>query len=170
MQLVAIAAIALIGAAIHWTRKRRTPTRPGEAADTFLVWWLAVAIGIGGILGACAHLFDGPGTAEMIGYTRGNGGFQYENAMGDLSIGIAGVLCIWYRGNFWLAVIIIMSIQYLGDAAGHLYYWFAEDNTRPGNIGAPLYLDFLEPILAWILYRISHEHGGDALQRPRRHA
>ncbi|GAB2830740.1 hypothetical protein GCM10022221_31890 [Actinocorallia aurea] len=169
MQLVAIAAIALLGAALHWARKRRHHTHPAEAADTFLVWWLAVAVGIGGVLGACAHLFDGPATAEMIGYTRGNGGFQFENAMGDLAIGIAGILCVWFRGNFWLAVIIVLSIQYLGDAAGHLYYWIAEDNTKPGNIGPPLYLDILTPILAWILYLLSRAHGGHALQPARRH-
>ncbi|MDX6743996.1 DUF6790 family protein [Actinocorallia sp. A-T 12471] len=170
MQLVFIVAIALIGAALHWARKRRHTTYAGEAADTFLTWWLAVAIGVGGVIGACAHLFDGPATAEMIGYTRGDGGFQFENAMGDLAIGVAGILCIWFRGNFWLAVIIVMSIQYLGDAGGHLYYWLAQDNTKPGNIGPPLYLDIIEPLVAWALYLTSRARGGDALQPRHPHA
>jgi hypothetical protein len=36
---------------------------------------ILVAIGIGGILQAAAHVFDGPATAESIGFTRGDGGF-----------------------------------------------------------------------------------------------
>ncbi|MCD0451685.1 hypothetical protein LO762_21160 [Actinocorallia sp. API 0066] len=161
---VAVVVVALVGAVLHWLRKRRHVTGPAEGVDTFLVWWLAVAVGVGGLLGAGAHLFDGPATAELIGYTRGDGGFQFENAMGDLAIGVAGVLCVWFRGHFWLAVVIIMSIQYLGDAGGHLYYWLAEGNTRPGNIGPPLWLDFIEPIVAWALYAVSRARGGDALQ------
>lgn len=164
MQLVVVAVLALVGAALHWARKRRHVRYPAAMADTFLVWWLAVAVGVGSLVGACAHLFDGPATAEMIGYTRGDGGFQFENAMGDLAIGVAGVLCVWFGGHFWLAVIIIMSIQFLGDAGGHLYYWLAQGDTEPGNVGPVLYLDFLEPILAWALYLVSRARGGDALQ------
>jgi hypothetical protein len=59
-----------------------------------------LAIGVASVVGACFHIFDGPATAELIGYTRGDGGFQFENAMGDLAIGITGILCIRFRGHF----------------------------------------------------------------------
>jgi hypothetical protein len=36
------------------------------------------------------HIFDGEQVAKEICFTRGDGGFQFENAMGDLSIGVAG--------------------------------------------------------------------------------
>jgi hypothetical protein len=36
----------------------------------------------------------------MIGYTRGDGGFQWENAMGDLAIGVVGIMAYWFRGHF----------------------------------------------------------------------
>ena len=119
----------------------------------FLLWWLALAVGVAGIAGAAFHVFDGPAIAEMIGYTRGDGGFQFENAMGDLAIGVAGVLCIWIRGNFWLATIVVTSIQYYGDAlVGHVHQWLANGNTEPGNIGIPLYLDVIVPVVATVLY------------------
>ncbi|GAA0960976.1 DUF6790 family protein [Actinocorallia libanotica] len=162
MQVLVVAVLALIGAAIHW-RLRRRDAGPATAVDIFLVWWLVVAVGVGTTIGAAAHLFDGPAVAEKIGYTRGNGGFQFENAMGDLSIGIAGLLCVRFRGDFWLAVIIVLSIQFYGDGFGHLYYWLAENNTRPDNIGAPLWLDFILPTFAWILYAVSRRRNGDAV-------
>jgi hypothetical protein len=159
MPFIVFAAIALIGAAVQIRRQR------GEgrvAVDTLFVWWMVVSIGLGSIVGAMFHLFDGAQIAEQIGYTRGNGGFQFENAMGDLAIGIAAVLCVRFRGYFWLATLMIVSIQFFGDAGGHIYYWIADGNTRPDNIGIPLVFDFIQPILAIILFWISWRSCGDA--------
>jgi Family of unknown function (DUF6790) len=64
---------------------------------------ILVAILGGGILQAAAHAFDGPAAAESIGFTRGAGGFQFENAMGDLAIGVVGILCYRFRDQWWLA-------------------------------------------------------------------
>lgn len=154
-------AIALIGAALHIYRHRDSD-RPAFKIDTFLVWWLVAAIGVGSIVAALFHLFDGPQIASDIGYTRGNGGFQYENAMGDMAIGIAAVLCARFRGYFWLAVLIVTAIQFYGDAGGHIYFWIAEDNTKPDNIGLPLYAGIIQPTVGLILYWMSWKRGGDA--------
>ena len=79
--------------------------------------------------------------------------FQWENAMGDTSIGVIGILAYWLRGHFWLCTIIVLTIQYIGDGAGHIYFWLAENNTKPYNIGFPLWTDFLVlPIVMWALY------------------
>jgi hypothetical protein len=164
MPSLVLIAIALIGAAIQ-VRRHRERASATFPVDTFLVWWLVAAIGVGGLIGAGYHLFDGRDIAEEIGYTRGNGGFQFENAMGDLAIGVAGVLCLRFRGFFWLAVLLITAIQYYGDAGGHIYYWIADDNTEPGNVGPPLWTDIILPTVGLILYFVSWKEGGDA--RPR---
>jgi hypothetical protein len=129
------------------------------------LWWLALAIGVASVVGAAFHVFDGPAIAEMIGYTRGNGGFQFENAMGDLAIGVTGLLCIRFRGYFWLAVLLVTAIQYYGDAAGHIHYWIADDNTKSGNIGPPLWLDLIVPTVGLILYRL-HARAAGAPEAP----
>ena len=117
-----------------------------------MVWWMVWVVGIASIVGAGYHVFDGPQTAELIGYTRGDGGFQWENAMGDLAIGVVGVMSYWFRGHFWLATIVVLTVQYVGDAAGHIYFWVAENNTKPYNIGIPLWTDILLPIVMWAFY------------------
>jgi hypothetical protein len=77
MALVPFVVIALIGAAIHHHREK--PGRgTASTLQTFLIWWLVVAVGIAGLIGAMYHFFDGPGTAREIGFTNGDGGFQTE--------------------------------------------------------------------------------------------
>jgi hypothetical protein len=142
-----------IGAWIHLRRDTQPRSRE-RTLEIFLLWWLAVPIGVAGVLGAAVHVFDGPATAEMIGFTRGDGGFQFENAMGDLAIGVTGLLCIRFRGYFWLAVLLVTAIQYYGDAYGHFFQWIENDNTDDGNIGPPLWLDLIVPTVGLILYRL----------------
>ncbi|NLG54277.1 MAG: hypothetical protein GX542_01275 [Rhodococcus sp.] len=161
---VFLAVLALIGAFVHWLRVRSKPHSPAAGADIFLGWWLVLAVGVSGFVGAAYHVFDGPAVAEAIGYTRGDGGFQFENAMGDLAIGVLGVMCLRFRGYFWLATIVAMTVQYWGDAVGHVYFWLAQDNTSPDNIGAPLIADIILPLVAWILFAVSAKRGGDAVR------
>lgn len=157
MGTVIAVVIALVGGFVQC---RRHPDRP--TAEVHLVWWMVWVVGIGSIVGAAFHIFDGPQTAAMIGYTRGDGGFQWENAMGDLAIGIAGLMSYRFRGNFWLATIVVLSVQYLGDAAGHLYFWIAQGNTQPYNVGVPLVTDIVLPIVMWALYLGTRRSPGPA--------
>jgi hypothetical protein len=161
MPSLLFALIAVAGATVAIARHRRHG-ESGLAVDTLMVWWLVVAVGLGAVVGALFHLFDGKQIAEQIGYTRGDGGFQFENAMGDMAIGVAAILGRWFRGYFWLAVLVMLSIQYLGDAGGHIYFWLAEDDTEPDNVGLTLAFDFIVPIVAAVLYAISWRRGGDA--------
>lgn len=158
MTTVLAVVIAVVGG---FVQTRRHPGRP--AADVHLVWWMVWVVGVASIVAAAFHIFAGPQTAEMIGYTRGDGGFQWENAMGDLAIGVAGLMAARFRGHFWLATIVVLTVQYVGDAAGHLYFWLARGNTHPYNVGVPLVIDLLLPAVMWALYSASRREGGDAL-------
>lgn len=152
--------VALIGAFVQSRRHRHRP-----AADIHMLWWMVLIVGVVSIIGAGYNVFDGERTAELIGYTRGDGGFQWENAMGDLAIGVVGLMAYRFRGHFWLATIVVLTIQYVGDAAGHIYYWVVENNTNPYNIGVPLWTDILLPIVMWALYAWSWHSNGDAVPK-----
>ncbi len=160
MNVVVAVLIALIGGFLQARRHRDRP-----AVDVHLVWWMVWVVGVASIVGAAYHIFDGANVAEMIGYTRGDGGFQWENAMGDLAIGVLGIMAYWFRGYFWLATIVVLTVQYIGDAAGHIYFWMAQNNTRPYNIGLPLWTDILLPIVMWTLYLRSRRANGDAVSK-----
>jgi hypothetical protein len=146
-----LAVLAPIGAWIHLHR-RPDPHGRARTLEVYLLWWLALAIGVASALAAAEHVFNGAQTAAMIGFTRGDGGFQFENAMGDLSIGVVGLLCLRIRGTFWLAVLVVTAVQYYGDMVGHLYQWLANGNTHSGNIGPPLAVDIIVPTVGICLY------------------
>lgn len=148
--------VALIGAGIHlWRHGEQRGTV--AVSRVLLMYWLGIAIGVASIFGAAFHVFDAKETAEGIGFVpwnpTGTGAFQFENAMGDLAIGVAGLLCFRIRDlKFWLAVVIIATIQFWGDAYGHIHQMVEYDNHEPNNSGAILWIDLLNPAILIVLY------------------
>jgi fatty acid desaturase len=51
-----------------------------------------------------------------------------------LLVGFVGLLCIWRRGEFMTAAVIVAAILLWGDAIGHVMQWVSHDNTDPDNI------------------------------------
>jgi uncharacterized protein DUF6790 len=151
MIFVFYALVALAGAAIHLWRHPDGRDR-ATTVDTILLWWIVVTLGVSGIVGGLYHLFDGAQIASEIGFTRGDGGFQTEVGFGDIALGVAAVLCIWFRDRFWLAVLIVAAISLWGDAYGHIHQAIVNDNHDVDNTGPVLYTDILFPLIALVLY------------------
>ena len=151
MPFIVFAAISLIGAAIHLHRDKQ-PRSTARTLEIFFIWWMVVAVGIASIFGAMFHFFDGPDTAENIGFTNGDGGFQTEVGFADLAIGVLGVLCAWFRDRFLLAAVVAVSVAYLGDGYGHLHQTAIHDNHARDNTGLMLAADFIVPLVAIGLY------------------
>jgi hypothetical protein len=155
--------VALIGAGIHLWR-HPDERRPEQVLGVLLGWWIVVTIGVSGIVGGLFHLLDGSGVANEIGFTRGDGGFQTEVGFGDLALGVAAVLCIWFRDRYWLAVLVVAAISLWGDAYGHIHQAVLHDNHDVDNTGPILYTDIAFPLVAILLYaareRVSSVHRG----------
>jgi hypothetical protein len=143
--------VALAGAGIQLWRHPEA-RKLAAAINTVLLWWIVVTFGVAGIVGALFHLFDGPSVAREIGFTRGDGGFQTEVGFGDLALGVAAVLCIWFRDRYWLAIIVVATISLWGDAFGHIHQEIVNDNHDPDNTGPVLYADIVFPLVALALY------------------
>ncbi|MGK2932159.1 MAG: DUF6790 family protein [Solirubrobacterales bacterium] len=151
--------LGLAVGALHAFRHREGRTR-AEKAGIFLLWWMVITVGVGGIFGAAFHVFDGEQIAKEICFTRGDGGFQFENAMGDLAIGVAAIACYWVRHPmWWAAVILILSIQFFGDGYGHIYQMIEYDNHCVDNTGPVLWADFALPIVAIGLFALMGRNG-----------
>nr|WP_156042614.1 hypothetical protein [Rhodococcus sp. UNC363MFTsu5.1] len=43
-----------------------------------------------------------------------------------------------------------------------MYFWIAEDITKSGNVGPPLWFDIILPVVGFTLYALSYRRGGDA--------
>lgn len=147
--------LALLAAGIHLLRHRGEIHGAGAVSQVVLRYWLGIAVGVGATVGAAFHVFDAQHVAEQICFTRGDGGFQFENAMGDLSIGVVGLMCLWITSpKFWLAVIVVVTVQYWGDAYGHIHQMIVNDNHCVDNTGAVLWTDIATPLIAIVLYAV----------------
>ena len=152
--------VALVGAAVNLWRHpdERGPT---QMVEVVLLWWIVVMIGAAGIVGGLFHLLDGASIAQEIGFTRGDGGFQTEVGFGDLALGVAAALCVWFRDRYWLAIVVVATISLWGDAFGHIHQGIVNDNHDPDNTGPVLYVDIAVPLVALALYiareRLSRE-------------
>ncbi len=150
--------VMIVGAAIHIAMdRRRHGHRPGRAVELGLLWVMVFGGGYA-IWGGVGHASGGSNQlAESIGYAPSM--FQWEVAWGDIALGLLGVGCAWkaLRGHWMTAAVVVLTVQFGGDAIGHLMQWVANDNSAPDNVWA-LPSDVLQPAVA-ILLLMAYRHG-----------
>jgi hypothetical protein len=140
--------LALAGASIHIAFSPRRRTR-GAAVETYLLYFLFIYVGLMGLLTAYAHVFRPVQTSASIGWQTSP--YEYEVGMADLTVGVLGVLCLWFRGNFWLATAIANAVWLLGDAIGHIREVVLAKNYAPNNSGIFLVAEIVTPLVILFL-------------------
>lgn len=123
---------------------------------TFLLSFLVISVGIGCTWAFIGHAFLSAKVAASIGWPAGSP-FQLEVAFANLAIGVLGILCYWFRDNFWTATVISSSIFLIGAAYVHAVNIITYSNYSPGNAGTIFYMDMLGPIILialLILYKM----------------
>ena len=103
MHYIILAALWIIVSILHIVIAK-TPI-----IETLLMYFLVINIGISGLYAFVGHAFSSKKVAEYIGWPSGNP-FQFEVAVTNLSFGLLGILCIWFRDGFWIATAIGYSI------------------------------------------------------------
>lgn len=138
------------GALIHTRLSKQPPSRERNLR-IWLLWFLGLGVGAGGVIGFLEHLLLPEKMAELIGFAPSF--FQYEVAVANLTTGVLGLMSLFVRHPlFWLAAIVANSVWYLGDAAGHIYQYAVKDNTATGNIGGPFIIDIVQPLVLILLF------------------
>lgn len=137
----------MVGADVIWLAVHGGNNFEHQALRNALVF----AVGVGALIGAMGHTIFRDQVAESIGWPMGSP-FQLEVGFANLSYGVAGVMCAWYSGRFWLAVIVVNSIFLLSDAGGHILSMIKSRNFAPGNAGFVFWWDLALPILLCVLY------------------
>ena len=131
--------------------------RDAGFVEAFLLGILVCLVGFSGLWAFTGHFFVPDMVAKAIGWPTGNP-FQQEVAFTNLGIGVLGVLCLWFRGGFWTATVIMNSIFLLGAAYGHIKEIVGKGNMNPLNAGPVLYFDILVPLITIVLL-IAKYHG-----------
>jgi hypothetical protein len=140
--------VALIS--IFIDKIKNKPLNSLIVVKTFLLSFLVISVGIGSVWAFIGHAFLSAQVAANIGWPAGNP-FQLEVAFSNLAIGVLGIMCYWFRGNFWTATVIVSSIFLMGDAIVHLMNMVQYSNYAPGNAGAIFYMDIIGPIILIVL-------------------
>ena len=146
-----ILALGVIGFFIHLFVSKE-PKTPLRIVELFLVYQLVFSLGLSSFLAFFGLTFMTDFVAEYSGWHA----CPFEKLLGNVNLGygVLGILCIWFRDDFWFATILGSSIWLLADAYTHLADMINNHNYAPGNIGVPLYTDIIVPVVLLILFPI----------------
>jgi hypothetical protein len=146
--------VSLIVEAVHLYRDEE-PRAGARIVQIFLLWLLVIDVGIGLVFAFIGHTVFAERSAASIGWPAGNP-FQTEVAIANLAFGTLGILCYWFRGQFWTATAIGASVWLLGDAVGHIYQIIVAHNYSPNNAGVALFFQAIGVpliLIALLVYR-----------------
>ena len=152
--------LALLAASAHIAFSSNRRSRGAGIAEIYLIYFLFIYVGLMGLLTAYAHVFRPVQTSASIGWQPSP--YEYEVGMADLTVGVLGVLCFWFRWNFWLATAIANAVWLLGDALGHIRQMIVVNNHAANNSGIFLVAEIVTPLVILFL-ALYHRH---ATSRP----
>jgi hypothetical protein len=162
MVQVVFVVLALVAASIHLALSPSNRSSKAAIARTYLLYLLFVYVGLMGLLTAYAHVFRPVETSASIGWSTSP--YEYEVGMADLTVGVLGVLCLWFRGNFWLATAIANAVWLLGDAIGHIRQIAINNNHAANNAGIFLVAEIVTPFI--ILFLALYNRSATAKEEP----
>lgn len=143
--------ITVVGWIIHVFADKHPNRRTGHRVLELLFLWFLVVTGAFGILGGIGHVSGMSNElAVQIGYTQSM--FQWEVGWGDIALGVLLVMVAKksFRDGWLTAAVVVLTIQYGGDAIGHIMEYVAHNNTAPSNVWA-IPSDIAQPVIAVVL-------------------
>ena len=124
-------------------------TRNFNTANRVLIKsMMFLAVGLSGIWGFYYHAFEPEMSAAFIGWK--NTPFQFEVAMANLGMGLAGIIGFWRTVEFALATWVFTASFLWGAAYGHVKQMIETGNMAAGNAGPIFYTDILIPLVLLI--------------------
>jgi uncharacterized membrane protein YphA (DoxX/SURF4 family) len=115
-----------------WTEGATGDAR--RLVDLVLLYLLVLGVGVGSFYGFTGHFFMSDSVAASVGWATGSP-FQRELAFYHLGFGISGLLALWLRDGFWLAIGLTSSIFLYGAGWVHLTDFLVHGNAAPRNWG-----------------------------------
>ena len=154
--------LAAVVAALNIGIRKYTGT---QALENFLMWQLAIGFGLSLLYGGFGHLVFPDRVAESIGWATGSP-FQSEVGMWDAAMGIVGLFCLKFRGEFWTAMVIGAGLFMFSAGLGHAGELVVRGNTAANNAGAVMYIDLIYPVFLAALLVIYRKKTAGTGNRP----
>jgi hypothetical protein len=114
--------------------------------EGLLLYMFLINVALAGFWAFFAHVFFADEAAKFMGFGPGSP-FQYEIGIANLAFGVLGLVCIWERGDFWLATALGYSVFLFGEGIGHVHEMVVNRNYAPGNSGIALWFHLVFPLL-----------------------
>jgi hypothetical protein len=147
--ILVFALVAVVAASIHIALSSKRRSSRAVIAETYLVYLLVIDVGLMGLFTASGHVFRPIQTSASIGWSTSP--YEYEVGMADLTLGVLGILSLWFRRNFWLAASIANAVWLLGNATGHFRQVVLYNNHAANNSGIFLYSEMITPLVILVL-------------------
>lgn len=153
---LSIYVFGVIGFLIHCFRLSPQECTWPRILELLLLYQIVFSLGITSLMSFFGLTFMADYVAAFTGWPSCP--FEQQLANVNLGYGVLGVLSIWFRGLFWTATIIGFSVWILGDGFHHLTLAFTQNNWTDGNVGVPLWTDFIVPTILLILLFFHHKY------------
>lgn len=140
---------SVLGFVIHAWKTPKNERTQSRIIELMLLYQIVFSLGLTSIMAFFGLTFMSEYIADLTHWPSSP--FEQQLANVNLGFGILGILAIWYRGYFWMATIIGFSVWIISDGIQHLYQALFDNNLSDGNIGVPMYTDFIIPVVLLFL-------------------
>jgi len=114
--------------------------RSGEAATAqsishaILLHQFVVTFGLIGIIGIIGNVFFAKQQSRKLGWPGGP--FQIKYGFSQFSLGVLGVMSIWFPGRFWVATLVNMYVYGLSGLWTHTLHMVENDRVDAYSVGS----------------------------------
>ena len=124
--------------------------------EALFSYFLLFSIGFSLLYNFVLHSFLGQMTAGFIGWA--NSPFQKEVGFASLGYAVVGFLAFRRSFDLRLAAVTGPALFLFCAGIGHVYQIITAHNFAPGNAGVILYMDFLIPVIGFVLLWLQHRY------------
>lgn len=86
--------------------------------EVLLLHQFVVTFGLIGIIGLFTNIIFADKNAESLGWPGGP--FQVKYGFSQVGLGVMGIMCIWFKGGFWLGTLVSMYIYGVSGLWSHI--------------------------------------------------
>lgn len=117
MWIVALIGAGVVTGLIQWGMMGFI-NNPSLICEIMLLHQFVVTFGLLGVIGFYINVVDADKTAKQLGWPGGP--YQIKYGFSQLGIGVMGILCIWFKGGFWLGTLFTMYIYGVSGLWSHI--------------------------------------------------